>query len=154
MIALQSFILIRHIIQKVFDVLVLHYLLLEEILPHFVKLQLASLYLAIYWLVQMDPEFFQEFQAVSQLNIRPKNHIEYFFVFHGAINEFLESLAWLPYVFPCGLSSFWPDIFVILRIINVQFLLLLVSDVDAAEVVWVGFLTLVVNGGSWVCSSG
>jgi hypothetical protein len=46
--AMLTFILVGNIIQKVFDVLVLHYLLLEEILPHFVKLQLASLYLAIY----------------------------------------------------------------------------------------------------------
>jgi len=142
-----TLILVRNIIQKVFDVLVFHYLLLEEIFPHFIKLQLACLYLAVDWLVQVHPEFFEEFQAVSQLNIRPQNHIKYFFVFHRTINEFLESFTWLPYIFPCSLSPFRPDIFIILRIIDVEFLLLFVSDIYTAEIVSVWLLTFSIKGG-------
>ena len=142
MYALLSFVLVVDVVEKIFDVLVLHYLLLEEIFPHFIELQLPCLYLAVDRLVQVDPEFFQKFQAISQLDVWPQNHIKHFFVFYRTINEFLKSFSWLPYIFPSCLSPFRTDIFIILGIIDIEFLLLLVSDIYTAEVVSVRLLTL------------
>lgn len=104
----------------------------------------------------MDPEFFQKFQAVSQLDVWPQNHIKHFFVFYRTINEFLESFPWLPYIFPSCLSPFRTDIFIILGIIDIEFLLLFVSDIYTAEVVSIRLLTLSigVSSGVLICQFG
>jgi hypothetical protein len=62
---LKVLILITHIIHEVLDVPVLHDLLVEEILPYSVELELASLNLAIDRFNDVYPEFFKVLETVT-----------------------------------------------------------------------------------------
>ena len=55
--ALLAFILVIDIIQEVLDVLVFHNLVVEQIFPYLIELQLSSLDFAINRFDEMDPKF-------------------------------------------------------------------------------------------------
>lgn len=55
--ALLAFVLVIDVIQEIFDVLVFHYLVVEQVFPYLIELQLPCLDFAINRFDEMDPKF-------------------------------------------------------------------------------------------------
>lgn len=88
---LEELVLLAHVVDERLDVPVFHDLLVEKVLPDAVKLELACLDLSVDRLVDVHPEFLQELQTVSQLQIRSVNHVKNHLVLVRPVYKVMKS---------------------------------------------------------------
>jgi hypothetical protein len=132
---LKEFELLTHVVDKRLYVPVLHDFLVEEVLPNPIEVELTSLDLAIDRFVNVHPELLQELQTVSELKVRPVNHIEHYFVLIWPINEVMEPSPKLFDGHPCHPLAFLPQLLLSLFALEVKHLLVL----EVRDYVKVGF---------------
>ena len=126
--------------------LIFHYFFLKKVFPYFVKLKLSGLDFSINSFVQVDPKLFKKLQTISQLHIWSQDHIKNFFVLNRSIHKLLQALTGLPNIFPSCFSAFSANIFIILRILYVLFLLLLVCQINTSKQICVLLVTTIKVG--------
>jgi len=126
MIRLQALILVTKVVKKALDEFVFNDPLMEKIFPNSVKLEFARLIGAIDGLLEKEPEFFKLLETALKLLVVFKNVVKNLFVFHLPVDESLELLAGLFNILPRGISTLFPQIVIIYRVVQVHLLLLFI----------------------------
>ena len=104
---------------------------MEQVLPDAVELELTGLHLAVCGFQLEEPELLDVLQAAFELVVVSENDVKYLFVLALSVDESLQPLPRLLYVFPGCLATLPSYLLVAHRVVEVHFLLL-VREVQVA----------------------
>ena len=113
--------------------LVFHNFLVKECFPNAIKLQTTCLNLSENGLDKVDPELFESLKTVSELDIRPQDHIKDSFVLLDPILKPPEPPPRVLNILPSCHFPLSSEIFISVSIVKTQLLLLFKSQIQASK---------------------